>query len=49
MATDSLTLTAAQSGATVFVNAAAKVITLPAAKAGLTFKVILGVDTTAGA
>ena len=46
---DSLTLTAAQSGATVFVNAAAKVITLPAAKAGLTFKVILGVDTTAGA
>jgi len=46
---DSITLTTAQSGATVFVNAAAKVITLPAAKAGLNYRVILGVDTTAGA
>tara|TARA_Y100000310_G_C20089717_1_gene537669 strand:- start:34 stop:531 length:498 start_codon:yes stop_codon:yes gene_type:complete len=46
---ESVTLTAAQSGATVFVNAAAKVVTLPAAKAGLNYRVILGVDTTAGA
>ena len=46
---DALSLVAAQSGATVFVNAAAKEITLPAAKAGLNYRVILGVDTTAGA
>ena len=47
--TDDTTLTAADSGTTVFVNAAAKVITLPAAKAGLNFKVVFGIDTTAGA
>ena len=47
--TDDTTLTAADSGATVFVNAAAKTIQLPAAKAGLNFKIIFGVDTTAGA
>ena len=43
------TLTAAESGATVFVNAAAISVTLPAAKAGLNFKIIFGIDTTAGA
>ena len=43
------TLAASDSGATVFVNAAAISVTLPAAKAGLKFKIILGVDTTAGA
>ena len=42
-------LTEAQSGATVFVNAAAISITLPKAKPGLNFTVILGVETTAGA
>ena len=41
--TDDTTLTAADSGTTVFVNAAAKVITLPAAKAGLNFKVVFGI------
>jgi len=43
------TLTAAESGSTVFVNAAAVSVTLPAAEAGLNFKIILGVETTAGA
>tara|TARA_R110000744_G_scaffold369596_1_gene479866 strand:- start:12 stop:512 length:501 start_codon:yes stop_codon:yes gene_type:complete len=43
------TLVASDSGATVFVNAAAISITLPAAKAGLNFKIIWGIDTTAGA
>ena len=43
------TLAASDSGATVFVNAAAISITLPAAKAGLKFKVIFGKATTAGA
>tara|TARA_R100000458_G_C8229813_1_gene211844 strand:+ start:16 stop:516 length:501 start_codon:yes stop_codon:yes gene_type:complete len=43
------TLAASDSGATVFVNAAAISVTLPAAKAGLNFKIILGIDTTAGA
>ena len=42
-------LAASDSGATVFVNAAAISVTLPAAKAGLNFKIILGIDTTAGA
>ena len=49
VATDDITLTAAQSGSTVFMNAAAKTIQLPSAKAGLRFKVIFGVATTAGA
>tara|TARA_R110000744_G_scaffold134611_1_gene243767 strand:+ start:63 stop:563 length:501 start_codon:yes stop_codon:yes gene_type:complete len=43
------TLVAADSGAVVLVNAAAISITLPAAEAGLNFKVIWGIDTTAGA
>ena len=47
--TDDTTLLESESGTTVFVNAADKSITLPAAKAGLNFKIILGVDTTAGA
>ena len=42
-------LTASDSGATVFVNAAAISITLPAAAAGLNFKIIWGINTTAGA
>ena len=42
-------LTASDSGATVFVNAAAISITLPAAAAGLNFKIIWGIETTAGA
>ena len=44
-----MTLTENQSGSTVFVNAAAISITLPSAKAGVNFKIILGVETTAGA
>jgi len=43
------TLVAGDSGAVVFVNAAAISITLPAAKPGLNFKIIFGIDTTAGA
>jgi hypothetical protein len=43
------TLTASESGSTVLVQAAAISITLPAAKAGLNFKIILGIETTAGA
>ena len=43
------TLVAGDSGCVVFVNAAAISITLPAAKAGLNFKIIWGIDTTAGA
>ena len=43
------TLTASQSGATVFVNAAAISITLPAAAPGLNFKIVWGINTTAGA
>ena len=43
------TLAASESGATGFVNAAAISITLAAAKAGLKFKVIFGIATTAGA
>ena len=42
------TLTAAQSGSTVLHNSAATAITLPAAKAGLNFKIILGIESTAG-
>jgi hypothetical protein len=43
------TLVAGDSGCVVFVNAAAISITLPAAKAGLNYKIIWGIDTTAGA
>ena len=46
---DDRTLTAAETGAVVLVNAAAISITLPAAKAGLNFKIVLGIETTAGA
>ena len=42
------TLTASQSGSTVLWNVAAAELTLPAAEAGLNFKVIIGVDATAG-
>ena len=42
------TLLAADSGATVLHNSAATAITLPAAKAGLNFKIILGIESTAG-
>jgi len=43
------TLKESDSGATVFVQAAAISVTLPPAKAGLNFKIILGIETTAGA
>ena len=43
------TLTAAESGSTVMVNHAAREITLPAAQAGLNFKIGFYIDTTAGA
>ena len=49
VAGDDITLTAAQTGSTVFMNAAAKTIQLPAAAPGLNYKVIFGIDTTAGA
>ena len=42
------TLTAAQSGSTVLHQSAATAITLPAAKAGLNFKIILGIESTSG-
>ena len=42
------TLTAAQSGSTVLHNSASTAITLPAAKAGLNFKIILGIESTSG-
>ena len=42
------TLLAAESGSTVLHNSAATAITLPAAKAGLNFKIILGIESTAG-
>jgi len=42
-------LTAAESGSTVLVNHAAREITLPTCAAGLKYKIVLGVDTTAGA
>ena len=47
--TDDRTLTVAESGSTVMMNHAAKVITLPAAQAGLNFKIGFYQDTTAGA
>ena len=43
------TLTVAESGSTVMVNHAAREITLPAAQAGLNFKIGFYQDTTAGA
>jgi hypothetical protein len=49
VAGDDITLTAAQTGSTVFMNNAAATVQLPAASAGLNFKVILGIETTAGA
>ena len=48
VAGDDITLTAAQSGSTVFLNNATATVQLPAAAAGLNFKVILGIETTAG-
>ena len=47
-ATDT-TLLAGQSGSVVNINHAAVTVTLPAAAAGLNFKLILGIDTTSGA
>ena len=43
-----VTLTAAQTGSTVFLNNATATVQLPAAAPGLNFKVILGIETTAG-
>ena len=43
------TLTVAESGSTVMVNHAAREITLPAAQAGLNYKIGFYIDTTAGA
>ena len=48
VAGDDITLTAAQTGSTVFMNNAAATVQLPAAAPGLNFKVILGIETTAG-
>ena len=45
--TDDRTLTVAESGSTVMMNHAAKVITLPPAQAGLNFKIGFYQDTTA--
>ena len=42
------TLTASQSGTTVLMNVAAVELTLPSAQAGLQFRVIIGIDATAG-
>ena len=42
------TLTAAQSGATVLHQSASTALTLPAAKAGLNFKIILGIEAVSG-
>ncbi len=49
VAGDDITLTAAQTGSTVFMNNAAATVQLPAAAPGLNYKVILGIETTAGA
>ena len=48
VAGDDITLTAAQTGSTVFLNNATATVQLPAAAPGLNFKVILGIETTAG-
>ena len=45
---DDRELTADESGSVVFLNHAAKEITLPAAEAGLHFRFVLGIDATAG-
>tara|TARA_R100000008_G_scaffold68420_1_gene45609 strand:+ start:20 stop:526 length:507 start_codon:yes stop_codon:yes gene_type:complete len=42
------TLLASESGSTVLHNSASTAITLPAAKAGLNFKIILGIEATSG-
>jgi len=42
------TLLAAESGSTVLHNSASTAITLPAAKQGLSFKIILGIEATSG-
>ena len=42
------TLLASESGSTVLHNSANTAITLPAAKAGLNFKIILGIEATSG-
>ena len=42
------TLLAAESGSTVLHNSASTAITLPAAKQGLNFKIILGIEATSG-
>jgi len=46
--TAATTLTAAQSGATVLHQSANTALTLPAAKAGLNFKIVLGIESTSG-
>ena len=43
------TLLAGQSGSIVNINHAAVTVTLPAAQAGLNFRMVLGIDTTSGA
>ena len=48
-AAGTLDLQADDSGAIVFLNDADGVVQLPAAAAGLQFKVVFGIDTTAGA
>ena len=45
--TDDRTLTVAESGSLVLMNHASKIITLPAAQAGLNFKIVFGIDTDA--
>ena len=42
------TLLASETGSTVLHNSAATAITLPSAKAGLNFKIILGIESTSG-
>jgi hypothetical protein len=42
------TLLASESGSLVLHNSAATAITLPAAKQGLNFKIVLGIESTAG-
>ena len=42
------TLLAAESGSLVLHNSAATAITLPAAKQGLSFKIVLGIESTSG-
>ena len=46
--TGARTLLASESGSTVLHNSASTAITLPAAKAGLNFKIVLGIESTAG-